>query len=175
LPTDSTLIRVGRIGRAHGVRGEVTLDEVALTPLELHALGTFTWRRAGGETRALALATARPTHRSMLVRFEGVEDREGAVALTRGELLVERERLPDPGEGVAYTFQLLGLRVETEEGRSLGTLADIVATGAHPIYVVRGARELLVPASPQVVQRVSLADGVIVVRLPAGLEEISGA
>jgi 16S rRNA processing protein RimM len=175
LPTDRTLIRVGRVGRPHGLRGEVTLDDVALSPLELHALRTFTWRGARGETRALTLATVRPATRHLLVRFEGCDDREAAAALSRGELMVERERLPDPGEKTAYTFQLLGLRVETEEGRVLGTVADIVATGAHPIYVVRGERELLVPAAPGVLQRVSLAEGRVVVRLPAGLEEIAGS
>ena len=85
---------------------------------------------------------------------------------------MERERLPDPGPGVAYTFQLLGLRVETDEGRMLGTLEDIIQTGAHPVYVVRGERELMIPAAPEVLKRVDLAAGVITVVLPAGLEDL---
>ena len=168
------LIRVGRVGHAHGLRGEVTLEGSSLTPLELHGVREFVWRGPDGATRTLVLATARPANRSLLVRFEGCAGRDDAAALARGELLAERERLPDPGEKLAYTFQLIGLRVETGEGRVLGELADVVATGAHPIYVVRGERELLVPATPGVVRRVSLDRGVIVVELPAGLEEIFG-
>ncbi|MBI5711634.1 MAG: 16S rRNA processing protein RimM [Candidatus Eisenbacteria bacterium] len=166
------LVVVGRIGRAHGVNGEVALDGVSLTPLELHEVNVFTWRGRAGEERTLKLATARPAHTRLLVRFEGIAGRDQASALTNGELLVESDRLPDPGPGTAYTFQLIGLRVETEDGRALGTLEDIVATGAHPVYVVQGERELLIPATPEVVRRVDLAAGVIAVALPAGLEEI---
>ena len=168
----AALVRIGRLGRAHGVRGEIALDSVALTPLELHDIRSFVWRGARGETRALELQTARPADRRMLVKFAGVEDREQASALTLGELLVERGRLPDPGPGVVWTFQLLGLEVRTADGRRLGVLEDVVQTGAHPIYVVRGDQELLVPATPEVVQKVDLAAGVVTVALPAGLEEI---
>ena len=89
------------------------------------------------------------------------------------ELLVERERLPDPGPGVAYTFQLIGLSVRTADGRVLGTLEDVIATGANPVYVVRGEREWLVPASPGVVQHVDMEARTIIVVLPAGLEDLS--
>ena len=163
---------MGRIGRPHGLRGEVTLAESSLTPPELIGLREFVWRGRGGATHALRLVTARPMNALMLVRFEGCTERDHAAALTNGELLAERSSLPDPGPEAAYTFQLIGLRVETEEGRVLGELADIVNTGAHPIYVVRGERELLVPAAPGVLKRVSLTEGVIVVALPAGLEEL---
>lgn len=166
-----TLVLVGRIGRPHGIAGESYLDGASLTPLELHAVRRFTWRR-DRELRLLELVTARPAHTRMLVRFDGYADREHAAELTNGELLAESEALPDPGPETAYTFQLVGLEVETEDGRVLGVLEDVVATGAHPIYVVRGERELLVPATPEVLRRVSLAEGRIVVALPAGLEEL---
>jgi len=168
----ATLVRVGRLGRAHGVRGEIALDG-SLTAPELHDIRSFVWRGARGETRPLELQTARPADRRVLLKFAGVDDRDQAASLTLGELLAERDRLPDPGPGVAYTFQLLGLEVRTVDGRRLGVLEDIVQTGAHPIYVVRGDKELLVPATPEVVRHVDLAAGAITVALPAGLEEIS--
>jgi len=166
------LVRIGHIGRPHGVHGEVTLAATSLTPLELHAIREFTWRDARGGTRALKLVTARPAATHLLLRFDGVEDRNAAAALTRGELLAERERIPDPGPGMAYTFQLVGASVVTEEGRALGVLEDIISTGAHPIYVVRGERELLIPATAEVLKSVDLAAGRITVALPAGLEDI---
>lgn len=150
----------------------MTLDGSSLTPDELLELREFVWRGRGGATHALTLASARPMNARMLVCFQGCTERDHAAALTNGELLAERSKLPDPGPEAAYTFQLIGLKVETEEGRALGELADIVNTGAHPIYVVRGERELLVPAVPGVLKRVSLTEGRIVVALPAGLEEL---
>ncbi len=163
---------VGRIGRPHGVKGEVTLGECSLTPLELHGIKRFTWRGRDGAERALELATVRPAIPRTLVRFRGVESRDRASELTNGELLVESEALPDAGPGTAYAFQLVGLAVETEEGRRLGTLQSIILTGAHPVYVVQGDREWLIPATPEVLKHVDLAAGRITVALPAGLEEI---
>jgi len=167
-----SLVRIGRLGRTHGVQGELNLDGTSLTPLELHAVKRFVWRRAGMAERELTLVAARPALTRMLVRFEGVTVCEQAAELTNGELWAARDALPDPGPGTAYTFQLVGLRVETEEGRLLGTIAEVISTGAHPVYAVRGARELLVPGAPGVVKRVDLEAGLMVVALPAGLEEL---
>ena len=167
-----SLVLVGRIGRPHGLAGEVGLDGCSLTPDELQRVGTFTWQRRDSASRPLTVAAVRPAIPRLLVRFDGVRDRDEAAALTNGELMAERSALPDPGPGLAYTFQLIGMRVETEEGRVLGTLEDIVATGAHPIYVVQGARELLVPSTPEIVRHVDFDGGVIKVTLPAGLEEL---
>ena len=165
-------MRIGRLGRTHGVQGELNLDGASLTALELHAIQRFTWRRAGVPERTLTLVSARPALARMLVVFEGVTVKERAAELTNGELWAARAALPDPGPGTVYTFQLVGLRVETEEGRALGVIAEVIPTGAHPIYAVKGERELLVPGAPEVVKRVDLEAGLMVVALPAGLEEL---
>jgi 16S rRNA processing protein RimM len=168
----ASLVRIGRVGRPHGLRGEVNLGGVSLTPLEMHAVKRFVWRRRGAAERTLTLETARPAHARLLVRFEGFTARDQAAELVNGELWVEKAALPDPGPAMAYTFQLVGLRVETEDGRALGVVADVVTAGAQPVYVVQGARELLIPGAPGVVKRVDLEAGRLVVALPAGLEEL---
>lgn len=167
-----SLVEVGRLARAHGLRGELALDG-SLSPEELRAIGTFTWRGAAGATRTLALEAARPTTGRVLVRFAGIADRDQAAALASGTLWAESELLPDAGPGMAYTFQLVGLEVVDVAGRRLGVIEDVLATGAHPVYVVRRERgELLVPATPEVVRRVDLEGRRVTVALPAGLEEL---
>ena len=165
-------IEVGRLGRPHGLEGEQGLDLCTLTPPELLAVKTFLWRGPNGSSRALTLATARAANRRMLVRFAGVSGREAAATLTNGRLYIERSRMPDPGPGLAYNFQLIGLEVFTEEGRRLGTLAEIWPTPAHPVLVVRGDVEVLVPAVPEFVKAVSFDERRITVRLLPGMEEI---
>jgi 16S rRNA processing protein RimM len=167
-----TLVKVGRIGRPHGLRGEVVLDSSDLSPAELLAIHAFTWRGRTGTERPLTLYAARPTHDRKLVHFTGIRNREQASELTLGELWVDDSVLPDPGPGVAYAYQLVGLRVVETDGRELGSIADVVTTGANPIYIVRGERELLIPVIPDVVRKVDLATGVVTVTLPAGLEEL---
>jgi 16S rRNA processing protein RimM len=166
------LVRIGRLRRPHGLRGELVLEGASLTPAELQAVGSFTWRGRDGASRRLVLEEVRGGPERLLVRFQGFEDRDQAARLGAGELLAERSRIPDPGPGVAYTFQLVGLRVVEEDGRELGVLTDVLRSGAHPIYVVRGPRELLIPAVEPVVRRVDLEAGVMVVALPRGLEEL---
>src|SRR5258705_13137391 len=103
-----SLVLVGRIGRPHGIKGEVIL-EADLTSSELHAVRRFTWRGRQGEMRELTLRTARPTHDRVLLGFEGVHNREQASELTLGQLWADDSQLPDPGPGQAYQFQLIGL------------------------------------------------------------------
>ncbi len=165
------LVRVGQLGRPHGVHGEIALDGVSLTASELERMRSFTWSKSGA-SRSLVLEAARPTHGRLLVRFAGVSSREQAAALTLGELMAEAAALPAPGPDEAYTFQLVGLRVVDATGRELGILSEVMSTGAHPIWVVRGERELLIPAAPPIVQSVDLEAGVAVVRLPAGLDQL---
>jgi len=165
-------VRIGRLGRPHGLRGEMALDQTSLTARELMRVRRFVLKRRAVETLELSMAGARDAHPRPLVRFAGYDGRERAAELTGGELWAERERIPDPGPGIAYTFQLVGCRVITEEGRELGRLENVWLTGAHPVYVVQGEKELLLPAHAGVVKRVDLAAGVITVVLPAGIEEI---
>lgn len=166
-----SLVEIGRLGRPHGLDGEQGLSPCTLTAEELRALGSFLWRGPDGSNRTLTLATARTTNQRMLVRFTAATDREGAAALTNGRLYVESERLPDPGPGVAYNFQLIGLDVVTEEGRAVGTIAEVWPTPAHPVLVVRGQGEVLIPSIPEFVKSVSLDQRKIVVRLLPGMEE----
>jgi 16S rRNA processing protein RimM len=167
------LVLIGLLGRPHGLRGEISLDRTTLSPDELERIRVFTWRGRGRQPeRELTLESVRPTHDRILIRFSGVIDRDQAAVLTRGELLADRAALPDPGPEMAYTFQLVGLRVIEVSGRELGVVTEIMRTGAHPVWVVRGDRELLVPANPSVIRHVDLEAGVATVALPAGLEDL---
>ena len=166
------LIRIGLLGRAHGLKGELILDDCTLTADELRAISVFTCRRKGSDDRRLDLTNVREIHGKYLVSFRGFEERDRARELTLGELFAEESQLPDPGPGVAYAFQLVGLAVDTEDGRRLGVLESILPTGANRVLVVQGEREWLIPATEQVLRRVDLERGVITVALPAGLEEL---
>ena len=150
----------------------MTLGDATLSPAELRSVGEFVWRDARGHTRPLVLESIRGAAPHVLVRFDGVFNRDAAAELTNGRLYVEPARLPDAGPGQAYAFQLIGLEVRSEDGRVLGPLVDILQTGANPVYVIRGEREWLVPATADVVRRVDLARRIITVALPVGLEDV---
>ena len=78
--------------------------------------------------------------------------------------------VPDPGPGVAYTYQLVGLRVVHVDGREIGKVKDVVSTTDRMFYVVEG-HEMLMPAHEPFVKHVDLAAGVITLDLPPGFLE----
>src|SRR5262249_2242655 len=109
------VVRIGRIGRPHGLEGEVALDGASLDARELLKVRTFLWKGREDE-RTLKLMAARDAVPRPLLRFEGFRSREDAATLTNGELWADREKIPDAGPGAAWTFQLVGCRVVREDG-----------------------------------------------------------
>jgi 16S rRNA processing protein RimM len=168
------LVFLARVGRPHGVDGEFYVDRIALSADELRTVRAVEWRGTGGARRSLVIAAVRATHDRLLVRISGVSTREAAAELTNGALWGDSARLPDPGPGVAYTFQLVGLRVVDVSGRELGVLRDVQTSTAQPLYVVeREGREHLYPGIEPFVKKVDLASGVITMELPAGFEDLN--
>lgn len=167
------LVFLGRVGRPHGIAGEVYIDRTSLAPDDWLAVGRLEWRGRGGQAQRLDIAEVRPAHDRLLMTFRGVGDRETVAQLTNGELWGDAARLPDPGPGVAYTFQLVGLRVVDSAGTDLGVVRDISTAAAQPLYIVeRDGKELLLPAYEPFLKRVDLAAGVITVDPPPGLLEL---
>ena len=83
-------------------------------------------------------------------------------------LLEQVEPLPD---GTYYHFQILGMRVLTNDGERLGSVSEIIVTGSNDVYVVHqeGRRDILIPALPDVVLDVNLDTATMLVDLPDGL------
>ena len=166
---------VGRVVKAHGVTGEVVVDVRTDDPETRFAPGTSLRARAkGGAERQLTVVSARPHGGRLLVRLDGVADRDGADALRGALFLVDSEDLPpieDPDE--FYDHQLEGLRVRTTAGDEVGTVAEVLHTAAGELLSVRTEdREVLVPFVGAIVASVSLADQVIEIDPPEGLLEL---
>ena len=166
---------VGRVVKAHGVTGEVVVDVRTDDPETRFAPGTSLRARAkGGAERPLIVTSARPHGGRLLVRLDGVADRDGADALRGALFLVDSADLPpieDPDE--FYDHQLEGLRVRTTAGVEVGTVAEVLHTAAGELLSVRTEDgEVLVPFVGAIVASVSLADQVIEIDPPEGLLDL---
>jgi 16S rRNA processing protein RimM len=161
-------VAVGRITRAHGVKGEV-----AVLPLSQVADRFEPGSRVlAGEDgrRVLTVAEARPHRSRLLVTFEGVGDRDQAEALQGTYLFVPASDAPSLPPGEYWTHDLIGCQVITENGRPLGVLREVIRTPANDVWAVEGEDgETLVPALKDVVREVDLDARRIVVREIAGL------
>lgn len=124
-------------------------------------------RLPDGSERELAIASARPGPKEVLVRFEGVEGRSEAERLRGATVLVLRSELEPPKEGEFFLGDLVGLTAVDEQGRVLGKVEEVWSTGPVPNLVIRGeALELVVPFADEFVPTVDLEAGRIVVRPP---------
>ncbi len=151
--------------------GEFYVDGCPLVPETLQALGSLEWRGARSGVRTLKLTHVRAAAARLLVMAEGVSTREAASKLVNGTLWTGRERLPDPGPGVSYAFELAGMRVVDAQGRTLGTVADVVWNAGQPLLELEGPNARLLPCQPPFMKHVDVAAGIITLDLPPGFEE----
>ncbi len=178
--TRAARVEIGRVVKPHGLKGELVVSGVRLTPDEFRSLGRIEAIAADGSRRVLLVREARPFMQSILVRFDGVGDVDQARALHGQVLEVDPAQLPKTKDGTVYLFQLLGLSVHTEAGEDLGRVADVFQTGATPILVVRAnappeggkGRERMLPMSPDVLLNVDTPSGRMTVRLLPGMEDL---
>ena len=162
-------VAVGRIVRAHGVRGEVVVRRFGDTAGVLDRGRELRTEMAGHEV-TLAVAAARPHHGGWLVTFEGVSDRNAAEALVGVTLTLSEDSFPPLGEGAYYHFELVGFEVVTVEEEPLGTVEAVLETGANDVLEVQGPRgEVLLPMIEPVVEKIDREHKRILVRLIPGL------
>ncbi len=157
-------IEAGRIVNTHGLHGEVKIEAWLDSPEYLRSFQTLYIQNAPVHVRS-----ARVHKRFVIAALEGVEDPNAAMALKNLPVFIDREDANLP-EGGYFLADILGSRVETEDGSPVGILADILERPGNNIYVVRdGERERLIPAVPAFVLRTDVDRGVITVRLIEGM------
>jgi len=160
-------IAVGRIAKAHGVKGEVSV--VVLSEVETRfAPGSVVWLEDG---RTLTVASARPYRDKLLVTFREVRDRTEAEAVQTALLLVPESSSPSLPEGSWWDHQIEGCSVATDTGRELGTVAEVIHTGANDVWaaVDDAGVETLIPVLKDVVISVDVDARRIVVSEIEGL------
>ena len=160
------LVAVGVVLRAHGSDGRVRVQPETDNP------GRFRKgaRLLAGDRELHVERVQRMPDGSLLLRFTGIAVRGDAAALQGETLSVPADEAPEAPPGTYYHYQLVGMSVEDEAGERLGTLTEIVATGANDVYVVTGeGAELLLPAVADVIVGVDVRAGSMTAAVPEGL------
>jgi 16S rRNA processing protein RimM len=159
---------VGRLGRAHGIRGDIIIDVRTDEPERRFAAGTVFATARGN----LTLTQSRWHGQKLLATFEEASDRTAAEALRGLELRTTvpvDERPEDPDE--YYDHQLIGLKVVDDHDVDLGVVEDVLHLPAQDMLVIRliDAREGLIPLVAEMVPTVDLDRGLVVAVPPPGL------
>jgi 16S rRNA processing protein RimM len=165
-PAPSPGLVAGKVTKAHGLRGEVTV--LVLSEVESRFDPGAVLHLEDG--RSLTVASTRPDRGRLPVTFEGVDDRTAAELLNGRYLFVPEADAPPLPEGSFWPHQLVGAAVVTESGRALGEIREVVLGVANDIWVVGPPEaEVLVPALRDVVESVDVAGRRVVVRDVPGL------
>jgi len=162
------LLEIGKIVKSSGLKGRLKVLSYCESIRELEALtGVF----VGGDSEHVSHFNVGYCRvrggSSFFLGLEGIEDPEKAGELVGQSVFIPPERLPD---GEYYWRDIIGLDIVTEDGHRLGYVTTILPTGSNDVYICSGGeREILIPAFEDVVRKIDIEQGLMVVRLPEGL------
>ena len=168
-------LAVGQIVGAHGLYGELKVEAYSDFP-DRFAPGVTLF--LGEDLEKVQVTSMRPHKSNLLVRLEEVGDRNEAEDVRGLWFYVPEAEAAALEEGQYWIHDIIGLQVVTVDGVQIGKITDVMATGANDVYVVRPAadinqgRDVLLPAIADVVERVDLAKGIMVIRLLEGLIDV---
>jgi 16S rRNA processing protein RimM len=164
---------LGEVLRPHGIRGELRVRLLTDYPERINDLDeVFIGVGVEDENPTVyAVEHMRMNPPYGLLKLEGVKDREGADLLRSLFVMVDIENAVPLEEGEFYLYQLIGLAVKLEDGTPLGTLTEVLETGANDVYVVDSPqyKEVLIPVTDETIVRTDIDAGELIVRLPDGL------
>ena len=168
------LLQVGVITTTHGVRGEVKVFPTTDDPARFKKLKNVVLD-TGKEMIDLEVAGVKFFKNMVIVKFKGIDDINDVEKYRKKSLYVTRENAVKLKKNEYFIADLIGLKVQSDEGEDLGKISDVLQTGANDVYVISkaGADDILLPAIKDCVKEVDIENGTILVHLLPGLRELN--
>ncbi len=172
-----SLILIGRIFRAHGVRGEVKVIPETDDPERFRDLECVRVGRSLEKTESCAVETVRFQQSrhgvTVILKLQGVASREEADALRQALVYAREEDLPPLAEDELFIHDLIGLQVVTEDGAVVGAVKDILEMPGHDTLLIErdGQPDAMIPLVPEFIVEMRVQEARVVVRLIEGLLE----
>lgn len=164
------LLRVGVISSTHGVRGEVKVYPTTDDPNRFKKLKRIVLD-TGREHLELEISGVKFFKNQVILKFQGIDNMNDIEKYKGKDLLVHREDAVKLEENENYVADLIDLKVITDDGKVLGTLTEVMETGANDVYVIETeeGKELLIPAIRDCILDVNLDEEVMTVHVLPGL------
>ncbi len=138
------LVSVGKVSGIFGVRGWIKVYSYTETRENILTYSPWTLTK-GKESKEVRVIDGRRHGKTVVACLEGLNDRDKAAELNGWDILIHADQLPKAGHGEYYWADLVGLQVKTVDGKDLGTVEQMLETGANDVVVVAGERERLIP------------------------------
>jgi 16S rRNA processing protein RimM len=167
------LILIGRIGRTHGIRGDVFVNPETDAPEDRFVPGRVLHLEAPGRSERVTIASVKFHQGRPIVGFSGVDTMDAAQALAGAELRMPEADLPPLPEGSYYRHDLVGCEVSDTTGQAIGRVTSVDGPLEQSRLVIAGPRgEVMVPMVGGICVRVDPGAKVIIVDPPAGLLDL---
>ena len=136
----SSLVSVGRIAGPYGIKGWVKISSFTDPAENVFAYAPWILRdpKGGRSTTKVGLLESKAHGKGWVAKLDGVADRSAAEMLKGLEIVIDRERMPEPDEGQYYWADLEGMQVEDKAGQVLGRLDHMLETGSADVMVIVG-------------------------------------
>ena len=161
---------VGIISSAHGIKGEAKVYPTTDDPARFKKLKKVLLD-TGGEEKEVEIESVKFFKQFVILKFKGIDDRNEIERLRNRSLYVMRENAVRLKKNEYYIADLIDMKVREDNGAELGTLVDVMQTGANDVYVVRTAtgEEILLPAIKECILSVDVEQGEMTVHVMEGL------
>ena len=168
------LLQVGVITTTHGVHGEVKVYPTTDDPARFKKLKNVLLD-TGKEKIEMEITGVKFFKNLVILKFKGLDTMNDAEKYRQKNLYVTRENAVELGENEYFIADLIGLSVVSDEGEELGTVSDVLQTGANDVYIIHkpGLEDILLPAIRECVKEVNIEEGRMQVHLLPGLREIN--
>lgn len=165
---------MGKVVRPHGIEGVLRIKSYAQSEESFLNAGTVILRSISGETRGYAVSSVRPHKNIVLMKLEGLNTLEEAEKYRGAAILIKKDILLHAGDEEYFWHELIGLEVYLSGGEYVGSIKHILPTGSNDIYVVQeGKREVLIPATHDVVKEVDLINNKMIISELEGLLDLN--
>ncbi len=166
----SDLVEIGRLVKVHGLKGRLKAVSYLESEMLLDELDEVLIRPEKGPETKYKVKGVQPQNRTFFIELEGINDPDSAGKLVGSGIFIPADMLEELPQDEYYWHEIIGLKAVTETGDYLGKVSSIFPAGSTDVYVVSGgAREILLPALEDVIKKIDLEAGKIVVRIPEGL------
>jgi 16S rRNA processing protein RimM len=153
---------IGCLGSVFGVRGQLKVNSYT-TPFT-NILEYPNWQiQHKGQWQPLAIENLKRQGNMIVLKIDGIDDRDIAKTFTNDLIAIERDELPDAEENEYYWSDLVGLKVITTNDFELGTIIEMRETGANDVMIIKGENRHLVPFIDDILQSIDLENKVIIV------------
>jgi len=170
----TTDLRVGVIIKAHGIKGEVKVYPTTDSPFRFDEITHVKVKMQDRTLGDFRISGVKYFKDIVILKFKGIDDINEVEKWKGAELYIPREEGAELEDGEYYIADIIGMKVITENGETLGTVKDVLETGANDVYVVErpGGKDLMIPAIKQCILDTDIENEVMTVHLLDGLLDL---